>query len=174
METATKATTSPAREPWDGQDPLHTSAEVLEEAKSSNIDPNSLSEDLYSTLTECVTIDSAAQQNMDPLEWTFRKLYPIPQHYYWEVVTPDQLSQVPLKIKIWHRTTSMLWSTYQVVDRYVAQPIARETGITKSRFDYVIDTMTQEDWESSKQMIAERDGKSRDNVDTVSIMELQT
>lgn len=99
---------------------------------------------------------------MDPFEWATRKLIPIPKKYYWEhgessdndtpAVDPKNL---PLKLKLWHRSVAAGGSALRLVDR-MGKPVVGFLGFSSSRFDYVTSTMTEQDWERSRQTVSER------------------
>ena len=96
---------------------------------------------------------------MDPFEWATRKLIPIPKQYYWEVVDSEEApvdpKELPLKLKLWHRSVAAGGSALRLVDR-MGKPVAGLLGLSSSRFDYVTSTMTERDWESSRQIVTER------------------
>mmetsp|Transcript_895 Transcript_895/g.813 ORF Transcript_895/g.813 Transcript_895/m.813 type:complete len:208 (-) Transcript_895:173-796(-) len=83
--------------------------------------------------------------NMDPLEWTVRKLVPIPKAYYWETGNED----LPFKTKTWHQTVSRLGAAKRMAER-IGEAVANFTGLNSSSYDYVISTMTEEQWEAAK------------------------
>ena len=90
---------------------------------------------------------------MDPLEWMTRKVISIPKVYFWETdVDPGDL---PMRLKLWHRSISFLASTVKMVDR-IGNPIASFLGITSSRFSYVTSAMTEEDLENSRRTVEDR------------------
>ncbi|KAL7580063.1 hypothetical protein ACA910_005048 [Epithemia clementina (nom. ined.)] len=96
---------------------------------------------------------------MDPIEWTVRKVCPLPAVYYWDLLEgqPEEIKkEIPWKIRWWHRIVGSLDRASNVVDRWVAQPVAGTLGLTESRFEYVIDSMTEEELEASKRNVAER------------------
>jgi hypothetical protein len=97
-----------------------------------------------------------SDEDMDPIEWTVRKLIPIPAEYYWDVVSEEQHDQVPVRTKFWHRTIALLSGAHQWTERSVAKPLASALGLTDSRFDYVVDNMTDKEWEESRAMVAAR------------------
>lgn len=100
-------------------------------------------------------------EDTDPIEWFVRKVYPIPHEYYWTVV--EDRSQVPWKLRLWHDTTNGLDRTGQWIDRLVARPLAGLLGITSSRFEYVTNHMTEDDWDESRRQLEER--RSREKAD---------
>ena len=96
---------------------------------------------------------------MDPIEWSVRKIFPLPEVYYWDVMEgqpKDSIQKIPWKIRYWHRLVGSLDHASDIVNRWVAQPIAGTLGITDSRFSYVIDNMTEEELQASKRLVAER------------------
>jgi len=106
-------------------------------------------------------------EDMDPIEWTVRKVVPIPAAYYWKSVSVEQHKDVPLKVKVWHKTIAALWGVHQWTDRRIARPVAQGLGLTDSRFDYVTDHMTAEEWERSKEMAAERRAEHEKDEPTI-------
>ncbi|CAJ1954416.1 unnamed protein product [Cylindrotheca closterium] len=97
---------------------------------------------------------------MDPFEWATRKLIPIPKQYYWEdsdnsEEAPVDPKVLPLKLKLWHRSVAAGGSALRMVDK-MGKPVAGFLGLSSSRFDYVTSTMSERDWESSRQIVSER------------------
>ena len=89
--------------------------------------------------------------NMDPLEWSARSIIPIPKAYYWDTKNED----LPLRTKAWHQTVSALGATLRVAES-VGEVAANFLGFTSSRYDYVTDQMTEEDWKRARQASEER------------------
>jgi hypothetical protein len=112
-------------------------------------------QELQKVISQRQVVDMS-DEDMDPIEWTVRKVIPIPAEYYWDMVSEEQHSQVPARTKIWHKTISFLCGAQQWTERSVAKPLAASLGLTGSRFDYVLDNMTDKEWEKSKSMVAER------------------
>ena len=100
-------------------------------------------------------------EDMDMLEWIVRKIVPIPKRYYWEAPDPtdtttstNTTSTVPLprSILLWHNVVGTLSRAVQWLDR-MGPSVADATGLSTSRFDYVLSTMTDD---QKQQMIAQR------------------
>ena len=100
---------------------------------------------------------------MDPLEWTVRKVVPIPKAYYWDTGNHD----LPLSIKMWHRSIAFLGKSVRAVE-CAGEKVATTTGLNNwSRFSYVLDTMTPEEREVARQINEERRASIRDHQATV-------
>ena len=108
---------------------------------------------------------------MDPFEWAARKLIPIPKQYYWEQGEPSSEDDtpppvdpknLPLKIILWHRSVAAGGSALRLVDR-MGKPVVRFLGLGSSRFDYVTSTMTEQDWENSREIARERRKQEQEN-----------
>lgn len=99
---------------------------------------------------QCEEVDMN-DPNMDPLEWSARKLIPIPKAYYWDT----QNENIPLKTKAWHHTVSALGSSVRFAEN-VGEVAANFLGLNTSRYDYVTSTMTDEDWERARNTASER------------------
>merc|ERR1712071_514863 len=91
---------------------------------------------------------------MDPLEWTARKLVPIPRKYYWET----QNENLPRKTKAWHNTIYALGRVVSASE-YTGEIVADLLGLNQSRFDNVTSMMTDEEWEEARSIQAERKKK---------------
>mmetsp|Transcript_3717 Transcript_3717/g.5472 ORF Transcript_3717/g.5472 Transcript_3717/m.5472 type:complete len:184 (+) Transcript_3717:125-676(+) len=83
--------------------------------------------------------------NLDPLEWSARKVVPIPKKYYWDTGNFD----LPLRIKAWHRTVSALERLTHAAEK-TGEVAANMTGLNSTRFDYVTSTMTEEELEEAR------------------------
>lgn len=94
---------------------------------------------------------------MDPFEWVTRKVIPIPKQYYWEDSedAPVDPKDLPIKLKLWHRSVAAGGSALRLVDR-MGKPVTGFLGLSSSRFDYVTSTMSEQDWESSRRIVKER------------------
>jgi hypothetical protein len=146
-------------------DPLAATSENVTQTAdaytSENNDVDTLSKRTYSpqelqkVISQRQVVDMS-DEDMDPIEWTVRKVFPIPAEYYWDVVSEEQHDQVPTRTKVWHKTISFLCGAHQWTERSVAKPLAASLGLTDSRFDYVVDNMTDEEWEKSRAMTAAR------------------
>lgn len=135
--------------------------EQHEDAKESNDGefPQELQkftpEELVKVASKLLVVDMSSE-DMDPIEWTVRKVLPIPCDYYWDVIPEEQHAEIPTSTKVWHRTISFLCRAHEWTNQHVAQPLVSGLGLTESRFDYVVDQMTPEQWERSKARMAER------------------
>lgn len=92
--------------------------------------------------------------DMDPMEYTVRKVLPIPKKYFWE--TDRDPSQLPLRTKMWHRSVAVLGKMLYVAE-YAGEVIAQVFGLNESRYQYVMDNMTKEDWEKAQKVNEERE-----------------
>lgn len=90
-------------------------------------------------------------QDMDPLEWTTRKLISIPKVYYWQTGNYD----VATRTKVWHYSIYTLGTMTRCAE-YIGNCIADMTGLNSSQYDYVTDTMTPEEWEISRRNLEAR------------------
>eukprot|EP00519_Triparma_laevis_P013541 CAMPEP_0182490566 /NCGR_PEP_ID=MMETSP1321-20130603/383_1 /TAXON_ID=91990 /ORGANISM="Bolidomonas sp., Strain RCC1657" /LENGTH=160 /DNA_ID=CAMNT_0024692773 /DNA_START=96 /DNA_END=578 /DNA_ORIENTATION=- len=94
--------------------------------------------------------------DMDPLEYTVRKVLPIPKKYFWESNRdPDNLS---FRTKLWHRSVAVLGKMLYVAE-YAGEVIAHVFGLNESRYQYVMDNMTKEDWEKAHKVNEEREAE---------------
>ena len=93
---------------------------------------------------------------MDPLEWTIRKIVPIPKAYYWETGN----TELPMKTKAWHQIVGTLGALVAFLDR-VGKPVTDATGLSASRFDYVKSTMTESQLAKAQEMASERKIRSQ-------------
>jgi hypothetical protein len=112
-------------------------------------------QELQKVISQRQVVDMS-DEDMDPIEWTVRKVIPIPAEYYWDVVSEEQHAQIPVRTKVWHKTIALLWGAHQWTERRVAKPLASALGLTDSRFDYVVENMTDKEWEDSRAMVAAR------------------
>ena len=121
-------------------------------------------EELIKVLSERNTQVDLDDENMDPIEWTFRKLVPLPAVYFWDLLEgqPEEVkreylqTKIPRKIRAWHRVIGSLDRAQHWMTDWVAKPLAGGLGITESRFSYVIDNMSEAELNESKRMVAER------------------
>lgn len=95
-------------------------------------------------------------EDMDMLEWTVRKIIPIPKQYYWETGNDD----LPLRIKAWHQAVGSMSATIKWIDR-IGKPIVDASGLKSSRFEYVRETMTEEQIQESIEKVRQRKSCSR-------------
>mmetsp|Transcript_22697 Transcript_22697/g.46746 ORF Transcript_22697/g.46746 Transcript_22697/m.46746 type:complete len:225 (-) Transcript_22697:185-859(-) len=102
--------------------------------------------------------------DLDPLEYTFRRLVPIPKVYFWE--TADQSNNhhesLPFKIKLWHNTIYYLSLCLKKAEAG-GEIIANIFGLNNSEFDYVMNAMTEEEWRMSRENVERRLEESRAN-----------
>jgi hypothetical protein len=122
---------------------------LAEEDTSSGSKDNVLAE-----LRELEEVDMN-DENLDMLEWMTRKLISIPKTYYWDHPSETNPEQLPTKLKLWHRSVAGMGSAVRFTDR-IGAPIVDALGLTASRFDHVTSTMTERDWEYSRQIVKER------------------
>merc|ERR1719242_2985632 len=94
---------------------------------------------------------------MDPLEWSVRKIIPIPKKYYWESENSTS-NELPVKVKAWHHTVATLGHVTRFAEK-CGEFTANAIGLTSSRYSYVTDTMTKDQWRESRMVAADR--KSR-------------
>ena len=143
----------------------------------SNAEPSSFDMEMINRdLTRRQPIHSNEEEPLDPLEWTVRRLIPIPETYYWDYTppgytnnnhhNPDWRSQLPYKLKIWHRTIGMADSILRWTDRWIAQPVAGATGLTASRLSYVTDHMTKQEWEEARNRLRARTERSLADIES--------
>jgi len=103
--------------------------------------------------------------DMDPMEWSVRHLVPIPKKYYWETNNLD----LSLRTKLWHRTVSALGSALRCAE-CIGEIVANIVGLNSSSYDYVISTMTPDQWEASRrnaqEIRAKRDSYREDKKKT--------
>lgn len=127
-----------------------------------------MGEELTKTLSKRKEIDETDEM-LDPIEWSFRKIVPIPDKYYWDVIEEDQENEIPRNIKIWHKTIAGLEAVYNWTEKWIAKPVAGGLGLglTTSRFSYVTETMNQDDWEDSVRIVQERkQNEAEDNIES--------
>ena len=74
-------------------------------------------------------------------------MIPIPKKYFWETGN----TSLPLKIRLWHRTVSAL-STALKFAEYCGEVVAEVLGLNTSKYQYVMDGMTAEDWEKANKV----------------------
>mmetsp|Transcript_18757 Transcript_18757/g.27147 ORF Transcript_18757/g.27147 Transcript_18757/m.27147 type:complete len:180 (-) Transcript_18757:410-949(-) len=93
--------------------------------------------------------------NMDPLEWSVRKVIPVPKAYFWETGNEN----LPTRTKMWHRTVGVLEKSARGLEK-AGEFVANTFGFNASEYDYVTSTMTKEQWEASKARAREQRRKS--------------
>jgi hypothetical protein len=101
---------------------------------------------------------------LDPLEYTFRKLVPIPKVYFWE--TADQSNEyhrnLSFRVKLWH-TIIYFGGICLNKAELVGGAVASILGLNSGEFDYVTNTMTEEQWSQSRRNMEQRRVESRLN-----------
>mmetsp|Transcript_502 Transcript_502/g.1003 ORF Transcript_502/g.1003 Transcript_502/m.1003 type:complete len:186 (+) Transcript_502:81-638(+) len=128
-------------------------------------------EELVEILSKVTQVDFS-DEYMDPIEWSVRKVVPLPAVYFWDLLkdVPEDVAQqivqdkIPRKIRMWHRFIGTMDRAQHFVNDWVAQPIAGTLGITDARISYVTDTMTEEDMQKSKRLVAERKRRQEENA----------
>ncbi len=85
------------------------------------------------------------------LEWTVRKIIPIPKAYYWETGKED----LSFRTKAWHQTVAFLGRTTKFIEG-IGEAVANLTGLNSSRYDYVTSTMTEAQWAAARVTAEER------------------
>ena len=91
---------------------------------------------------------------MDPLEYTVRRVLPIPRAYFWQ--TGKNPEEISLRTRAWHRTVSTLGGLLWYAE-YAGEVIASVFGLNQSRYQYVMDSMDKEDWERARKVNEERE-----------------
>lgn len=64
----------------------------LNKKKKTNNEIKECEINIGEILNECEEAD-LSDENMDPIEWTVRKVIPIPKHYYWELLASSSSQQ---------------------------------------------------------------------------------
>jgi hypothetical protein len=85
--------------------------------------------------------------DMDPMEYYTRKVLPIPKKYFWETGNDT----LPLKTRVWHHSVYFLGKALGVAE-YCGEVVANLLGINESRYQYVMDNMSEEDWERARKV----------------------
>eukprot|EP00977_Amphora_coffeiformis_P010879 scaffold2558_cov172-Amphora_coffeaeformis.AAC.10 len=148
-------------------------------------DPHGEEEDgmleILQDLSRRQPMNSTEEDPLDPIEWTVRKLVPIPETYFWEyspkqgvALSSEWKKKLPWRLKAWHRTIGTVDSGMKWMDRWIAQPVAAGTGLTAPRMSYVTDFMTEEEWEASRQRLRERKGRVLHDSETGDGLVLKT
>ena len=89
--------------------------------------------------------------DMDPLEYAFRRVVPVPMEYYW--VTGN--NQVPLRVKLWHNSIFYLGLCLQKAEA-AGEVVANVLGLNDGPFSYVTETITEADMARSRAHIENR------------------
>ena len=90
--------------------------------------------------------------DMDPLEWTTRKVLPIPKKYFWETGNDN----LPLRTRMWHHSVYFLGKALYAAE-YCGEVVAHMLGINESRYQYVMDSMDEKDWEKANAVNEKRE-----------------
>jgi len=69
---------------------------------------------------------------MDPFEWSVRKVLPIPKVYYWETGNEN----LPKMVKLWHHSVNFLSNALLVAEK-AGGLIADVAGFNSTQYDYV-------------------------------------
>jgi hypothetical protein len=94
---------------------------------------------------QCEQVDMN-DDNLDPLEWSIRKIIPIPKKYYFETGNYN----VPFRTKVWHRSVQAMGLALIGVEK-IGGFFANALGLTSSRYDDVLAYMTNEELEQSRE-----------------------
>ena len=89
--------------------------------------------------------------DMDPLEYAFRRVVPVPMEYYW--VTGN--NQVPLRVKLWHNSIFYLGLCLQKAEA-AGEVVVNVLGLNDGPFSYVTETITEADMARSRAHIENR------------------
>ena len=139
-------------------DPLETKTDQAHDPPSTN-EPKVYSspEEFLDLLSQRHTIDMEAE-DLDPLEWAFRKVVPVPKYYYWDLQPKEgetETAEVPRRIQLWHKAVYACTHGFRKVEDGFAKPLARGVGLTTNRMNHVTMFMTDDDWNKSKRHVAE-------------------
>ena len=80
-------------------------------------------------------------------------MIPIPKKYYWD--TQIEAKTLSFKTKAWHNTVYGLGKLLHISES-VGGVAASVLGLNESRYAYVTDTMTEEEWEEARRINKER------------------
>jgi hypothetical protein len=83
---------------------------------------------------------------LDPLEWSVRKIIPIPKKYYFETGHYG----VSFRTKLWHRSIQAMGLALNGIEK-IGGFVANTLGLTSSRYDDVLAYMTEEELEQARQ-----------------------
>lgn len=121
-----------------------------------HIAPYSSPEELLELCQDRHQVDLNAE-DMDPLEWTFRTVVPIPKYYYWDIIRNEEdVELIPTKTKLWHQSIHALSVMNSWTEQRISRPIADSLGLNNPWHNEVAMYMTDEDWEKSRQAILAR------------------
>ena len=68
----------------------------------------------------------------------------------------DNTDKLGFRTKMWHRTIAVMGKALHACE-YAGEVLAHVFGINESRYQYVMDTMSKEDWEKAKKVNEERE-----------------
>lgn len=134
------------------QDPLESPAAIS---------TNEEEEKIIELLNKRQTVDMNAE-DMDPLEWAFRKIVPIPEHYYWDIVSSNEIIHIPARIRVWHGGIYALSRVSQWSADHIGQPLVRTLGLDTPRMHDVTMFMSEKDWKQSQRIVTERQNQTMD------------
>ena len=109
-------------------------------------DPNTSGEEEPEEL-QCEEVDME-NEDMDPMEYGVRKVLPIPKKYFWDGANPEG-ENLSARTRAWHYGVSFLGRALYYAE-FVGEVVAHALGLNESRYQYVIDGMSKEDWEKAK------------------------
>ena len=78
-------------------------------------------------------------------------MLPIPKKYFWE----SGNTTLSLRIKLWHRSVFALGRLLHYAE-YAGEVVSQVLGLNQSRYQYVMDGMTEEDWAKARKVNDER------------------
>ncbi|GMH50559.1 hypothetical protein TrRE_jg10225 [Triparma retinervis] len=100
---------------------------------------------------------------------TSKRILPIPKKYFWERKNPDDPDEVDhtetlsFRTKLWHRSVAVLGKALYVAE-YAGEIIAQVFGLNESRYQYVIDNMSEDDWAKARKVNEEREKEWADHL----------
>ena len=137
-----------------------TAAEQIESTTTKAKKPSySSREELLKLVTQRDVLDPTEVQDdmVDPIERTVRAIVPIPKYYYWDICNTDaDIKEIPKTIQLWHSAIYSCNVIGQWTTKNVGLPIASALGLTSSRFHEVIDQMSPQELDESRQQVKER------------------
>ena len=102
---------------------------------------------------QCEEVDMDDEM-MDPMEWTVRKILPIPKKYFWEGGGENE-EKLSFRTKLWHRGVAIMGRGLRWAE-FAGEVLSNVFGINSSRYQYVMDGMSEEDWERARRVNEER------------------
>lgn len=102
--------------------------------------------------------------DMDPLEYTFRKYFPIPRAYFWDTASEanQQNQNLPLRVKLWHNAIYYLGRCLRAAEAG-GEVVANILGVNSGPFDYVTENMTEQEMERSREILESRREKQAES-----------